>query len=330
MMSNNSRRLGIAAAAALVLAGVASIAFAIGVASNGPSNTVLADQGTIPGHPELGPGWQSPGGGRYAEGGVTIAITAISGSKLSLQTTDGWTRTIDATGATITKAGQTIAVSDLQVGDQITFRESLQSDGTYKITSITVLVPTTSGTVTSIGASSITVSQPGGGTRTIAVTGSTTYMQAGATVSKSAVAVGDRIVAQGAVDSSGNFMATSITIQPATVQGTVQSKTSSTIVVSANGTTVTVNVNASTRYIVRGQSSPTLADIAVGDRIVAQGTHNADGSITATLVQAGTNDQPAYPIGPGGRGFGGFGGGFRGNGGWPGAGATPGASAPSA
>jgi hypothetical protein len=329
-MTDISRRLGIAAAAALVLAGVASIAFAIGVASNGPSTTVLADQGTIPGHPELGPGWQSPGGGRFAEGGVTITITAINGSKLSLQTTDGWTRTIDATGATVTRAGQTIAVSDLKVGDQITFRESRQSDGTYKITSITVLVPTASGTVTAVGATSITISQPGGGTKSIAVTGSTTYTQAGATVSKSAVGVGDRIVAQGTVDSSGNFTATSVTIQPATVQGTVQSKTSSTIVVSANGTTVTVNVNASTRYVVRGQISPTLASVAVGDRIAVQGTRNADGSITATLVQAGANDQPGFPLGPGGRGFGGFGGGFRGNGGWPGAGATAAPSAPSA
>jgi hypothetical protein len=329
-MTDLSRRLGIAAAAALVVAGVASIAFAIGVASNGPSTTVLAAQGTIPGHPELGPGWQSPGGGRYAEGGVTITIAAINGSKLSLQTTDGWTRTIDATGATITKAGQTIALSDLKVGDQITFRESRQSDGTYKITSITVLVPTTSGTVTAVGATSITISQPGGGTKSIAVTSSTTYTQAGATVSKSAVAVGDRIVAQGTVDTSGNFTATSVTIQPATVRGTVQSKTSSTIVVSANGTTATVNVNASTRYVVRGQTNPTLANIAVGDRIAVQGTRNADGSITAALVQAGANDQPGFPLGPGGRGFGGFGGGFRGNGGWPGAGATAAPSGPSA
>lgn len=299
--------------AALILAAVASLTFAIGLASNGGSTAALAAGGTtIPSHPELGPGWQGPGVGPASASSIEITITKIDGSKLSLQTTDGWTRTIDATGATITKGGQTIAVSDLKVGDQINFRESRQSDGTYKITTITVLVPTVSGTVTAIGASSITISQPGSTTKNLAVTGSTTYSQAGATVSKSALVVGDRIEAQGTVDSSGNFTATSITIMPATVQGAVSSKTSDTIVVSANGKSVTVKVSASTKYSIRGQSSPSLANIAVGDLISAQGTLNLDGSLTATVVRASANDQPGFNFGPGaGGGFGGNGRGGR-------------------
>jgi hypothetical protein len=137
------------------------------------------------------------------------------------------------------------------------------------------------------------------------LTGSTTYSEAGTTASKSALVVGVRISADGTVDSAGNFTATAITITPASVQGTVASKTATTIVVTtAAGKAATVDVSSATRYTVRGVSTPTLSDVAVGDRIAAQGTLNADGSLNATMVQASPNDQPGFG--------GGFGGGFRG------------------
>jgi hypothetical protein len=329
-----------------MLAGVASVAFAIGAASNGAPAAQAAQPTTIPGHPELGAGWFSPSTIRGGFGQVAITITKIEGSQLSLQTTDGWTRTIDATGATITRSGQTIAVTDLKVGDQINFRESRQSDGTYKITTIEVLMPTASGTVTAVAPSSVTITQPDGSSKTLTLTGSTTYKEDGATVTQSALVVGVRIGAEGTVDSAGNFTATAITVAPAFVQGTVASKTTSTIVVTTQASkTVTVNVTSTTKYSVKGVASPTLANIAVGDRIVATGSLNADGSLSAVAVQDvpkgqpaagghapnsgaspgasstpkasfGPNDQPGFG-GFGGRGFGsGFGGrGGRGPGG---------------
>jgi len=130
----------------------------------------------------------------------------------------------------------------------------------------------------------------------------------------SAVVVGVRISAQGTVDSAGNFTATAVTISPSSIQGTVASKTATTIVVATTaGKTVTVDVSSATKYSVRGVSAPTLANVAVGDRIVAQGTLNADGSLAAAMVQASPNDQPGFGgsgghVGPGGPGRGGFGG----------------------
>jgi hypothetical protein len=50
-------------------------------------------------------------------------------------------------------------------------------------------------------------------------------------------------------------------------------------------------------------AAASLANIAVGDRIVAQGTTNADGSLNATIVQAVTNGLPGS--GGGRHGFGG-------------------------
>ena len=300
--------LRIPLAMALLLAGVASVAYAMGAASGGPAAQAAQ---TIPGHPELGSGWNGPAGFNGMSGEIAIAITSIDGSKLSLKTTDGWTRTIDSTGATITKAGKMIAVTDLKVGDQINFREARQSDGSYKITTISVEVPTASGTITSVGAGSVTIKQFDGSSRTLTLTSSTTYSQGGATVTLSALVAGVRITALGTVDSAGSFTATAVTIAPSTVQGTVASKTATTIVVTTAavgttaGKTVTGNVSAATKYAVRGVTAATLANVAVGDRIAAEGTLNADGSLTATTVQAAPNDQP---------GFGGFGGGFGGRG----------------
>lgn len=305
MKTSYTRWFVIVPIAALLFAGVASVAFSLGVASNGPA-AQAAQPTTIPGHPELGPGWLAPIPLRGGTGQVAITITKIDGSKLSLQTTDGWTRTIDATGAAITRGTQTIALSDLKVRDQILFREARQSDGTYKITTIQVQMPTAAGTVSSVGSGTVTITQPDGSSKTLTLTGSTTYSQAGATVTSGALVVGVRISAQGTVDSAGNFTATAVTITPSGVLGTVSSKTATTIVVTTTaGKTVTVNVSAATKYSIRGVAAPTLADVAVGYRISAQGTLNSDGSLTATVVQAAPNDQPGFGgVGPGG-GFGG-------------------------
>jgi hypothetical protein len=175
-------------------------------------------------------------------------------------------------------------------------------------------LPTASGTVTAVGSGSVTITQSGGSTKTLTLTGSTTYAEAGASVTVSSVVVGSRISAQGTVDSAGNFTATAVTISPTSVQGTVASKTATTIVVTTTaGKTVTVDVSSATKYSVRGVSAPTLANVAVGDRIAAQGTLNADGSLAATMVQSGPKDQPGFGgfgggMAPGGPGRGGFGG----------------------
>jgi hypothetical protein len=91
------------------------------------------------------------------------------------------------------------------------------------------------------------------------------------------------------------------------VSGTVAGKTATSIDVTTTGAkTVTIDVSSTTRYSVRGVASPTLADIAVGSRIAAQGTFNPDGSLSATVVQAVVAGQPGF--GDGGSGEGGFGG----------------------
>ena len=71
------------------------------------------DGGFAPGDLGAAFGFGGPG---VVRGGIgrQIAITGISGNDLALKTTDGWTRTITVSSSTtITKAGQTITVGDL-------------------------------------------------------------------------------------------------------------------------------------------------------------------------------------------------------------------------
>jgi hypothetical protein len=51
----------------------------------------------------------------------------------------------------------------------------------------------------------------------------------------------------------------------------------------ADGSTVTIHTTSSTRYAHNGQSA-TASSVTVGSRINVMGTHNSDGSITATSI----------------------------------------------
>jgi len=263
-----------------------------------------------------GPGGPvGPDDGRPGRGRGPISITAINGSQFSLKTGDGWTRTIDANGATITEAGgATITLGDLKVGDQVAFKQTRNADGTYKITDVTRIPPHAGGTVKSVDANSATVTLPDGTTKTLALTGSTMYTMNGKPATAADLKTGTRIHATGTVDGSGNFTATKVEIAPAEVHGTVTAKTATTVTVKdASGATVTINVDGSTTYATRGNTSATLADVAVGNGLEAEGTLAGDGSLKATSVRFGQ----AGDGGPGMHGpgmHGGFGPGGMGHG----------------
>ncbi len=258
--------LGLALAAGLV--GV--VAIAAGVAAGGPSGTASGAANAVPLIAAASPtpsadadGQRGPGGGPGMDGmhgmhGMrgAVTVTAIDGTRLSLRTDDGWTRTIDTAGATISKDGATASLADIKVGDEVAFAQQRNADGSYTITSVTIVLPHVGGTVTATSASSITLK--------------------------------DR-----------------------------------------DGAAVTVQVTSATTYEVAGKSNATLADVTVGSMVMANGTKNADGSLTATTVRAFTPGQG--DPGMDGRGGGRHGGPRDGQGGpWdqqtqPNASAAPGA-----
>jgi hypothetical protein len=200
--------VGIAAAALLAVAilAIGSTAtpagtLAAGSTSNGSTGATVLD---------LNFGGGGPGDhGGFGMGGATI--TAISGNSISLATADGWTRriTVDS-GTTYAKGGATIALGDLKVGDQVGFRETKETDGSYSIDSIDVVLPHAGGSVTAVSGSTITVADRDGTSVTIKVTGSTTYDVAGATAKLSDIKVGMFLDAEGTQNSDGSLTATTV------------------------------------------------------------------------------------------------------------------------
>ena len=239
----------------------------------------------------MGRGGRPGGGGMFA----SISITAINGTKLGLTTADGWTRTIDATGATVTKGGQTVDLSTLTVGDSIVFDQTRQTDGTFKITAIRVVLPHADGTVKSVGDSSVTLTQRDGTEKVVQLTGSTTYQLLGiatkaAASTKAALTVGAAVDAEGSTATDGTFTATRVTIRAAEAGGTVTGKTGTSITVKArDGSSLTITVDSTTTYLVAGTTAPTLSNIAVGAIVIAEGTRNTNGTFAATVVRTFPN-----------------------------------------
>ena len=263
----------------------------------------------------FGPGGMGPGGmgrgGRMGGYGAfgSISVTAIDGTKLGLTTADGWTRTIDATGATVTKSGQTADLSTLKVGDSIVFDQSRQTDGTFKITAIQLVLPHADGTVKSVGDSSVTLTQRDGTDKVVQLTGSTTYQLAGAASkaaasTKAALTVGAAVDAEGTTATDGTFTATLVTIRAAQAGGTVTAKTGTSITVTTrDGSSLTIDVDSSTTYLVAGTTAPTLSNVAVGAIVIAEGARNTDGTFSAMVVRAFAAGSGFGPgMGPGMRG----------------------------
>jgi Domain of unknown function (DUF5666) len=146
--------------------------------------------------------------GGFGRGGFhAITIRAIDGSILSLETEDGWTRTITVdSDTTITKGGETVAVGDLAVGDRIGFAQEREDDGTFTITAIKVVLPTIGGEVTAVTGDTITVTGRDGATGTIHVDSDTTYEVDGtADQALSDIEVGDVVIAEGALRDDGSL-----------------------------------------------------------------------------------------------------------------------------
>ncbi len=88
--------------------------------------------------------------------------------------------------------------------------------------------------------------------------------------------------------------------RPAAV-GTVQSVGDGTFTVTTqSGTTVTVNVGTTTTYLDPEVTTPTIADVKVGEHVAVFGTDTSN-TVTATQVAIGTPPKGGM-TGPGGDG----------------------------
>ncbi|MEX2183950.1 MAG: DUF5666 domain-containing protein [Chloroflexota bacterium] len=146
--------------------------------------------------------------------GREIRITAISGNRVSLETVDGWTRTVVVDADTVVrKGGVAAAVTDLAVGDRVALRQRRNDDGTFSVTSLVVPQPVLGGEVSAVTATRITISQRDGSSATIHVGADTRFKaRRGLEVGIGDVKVGDRLVAVGNLRSDGSMDAAAIQV----------------------------------------------------------------------------------------------------------------------
>lgn len=147
---------------------------------------------------------------------VTIAgtVSAINGSTLTLAGRNGTTYAITVASALISNHNETIALSEIQVGDMLVVKGTI-SGSTITASKIrdtsfarraflSAIGAADAGVVTSINGSLFTLGSFGtSGTTTIATNASTTYKVNGVATTSSALAVGSRLIVFGTPDSTG-------------------------------------------------------------------------------------------------------------------------------
>ncbi len=319
----------VAGALAAVHGGATSSAGATGsagvAASLASDNAVAATNAQAMGGGRFGGGMAMAG--RFA-GGLTVS--SISGDTIKATARAGQTVTITVTSSTkYTRAGAGITLSQIAKGDRIAVQGTRSSPTAITATAIQVILPTEFGVVTKVSGSTITLSSFNSTSRTVTVSGSTTYTRAGQAASLSDISTGTAIEAEGTTAADGSLSALRVVIETPRLLGQVTAVSGSTITISSasrSGTsTETVTTTESTTYFDTAGTAVKPSTIAKGTYIVAEGTLSADGkSMTALRITVMPTGRGGF-AGHGSRGGGATGGGY-GVPGQPGHGSTSGES----
>ena len=140
--------------------------------------------------------------------------------------------------------------------------------------------------VTGVSENTITATGRRGQTVTVQVSEATTYTEAGASASLTAIHPGSLIAVRGsrADTSATTINATRVAILLSRVAGVVTNVTGNTITLTGfDGASHTVNVTGQTRYQKAGASAA-LSDVTSGTAIVAAGTLDSNGTLTGVRV----------------------------------------------
>ena len=153
---------------------------------------------------------------------VAGTVTAIASDSITFTGRDGTSQTIKTNGSTTYhRGGANGARTDVKVGSRIVASGDRAADGTITASSVTVILPRVVGTVSAVGADSITISRRDGTSLTIHVGSDTTIGVAGVGTAKIGdIKAGMVVVAEGVQRSDGSLDATAIRAgQPGKIRG---------------------------------------------------------------------------------------------------------------
>ncbi len=265
------------------------------------------------------PGKGRPGGmsgmGGVAGFGALGTIDHVGSTGFTVTTQRGTSLTIDTTKSTLYYEAQAkVSASALHAGENVVVQfkppattASGASLGTSKLTAIRVeiVLPSLGGNVLSDAGGTIVVADQQGFHRTIVTSGSTRYVEAGATVAASAVHTGTDVVAVGTIAADHTDLdATVVEVVGPSVTGKVTKISGSTITIAplGGGGAVTVTTGSSTIFRSKGAASAFKA-LKRGDLLLAIGTPTGSTGFAASAVQFGS--LPSMPPGMGRGGWGG-------------------------
>jgi len=202
------------AAGAFAVAQVPALDLTQALASSSSKTTSSATtRSATAGRGARGPMSGAPGPGRGGpkgpgKHGLDGSVSNLQTSSFTLLAQDGTRRTVTLTSSTTYHRGPatTASRSALADGEHVKVRANGTppapgSSTSVQAADVNIIAPHMDGTITAIGGSTITITDPDGFTRTIKTSSSTTYTHNGQSSSRSALANGQNVHAVGSVDS---------------------------------------------------------------------------------------------------------------------------------
>lgn len=217
-------------------------------------------------------------------------VSAVSANTITLTDPQGFSRTVVVSSATTyNHSGASATLADVVVGSKIFAQGAIDANGTT-LDALSVTIGTqgqsgfTSGVITAVTASSVTLQSNGGTSTTFSYTTDTTIKAA--SHDSLALTSADLVVGEHAgveFNSTATTTAVQVWVELAEVDGTVTAISGDNITVSDHqGITHLILVGATTTYNNAGVAA-TLADVVVGAHIRAEGLVDANGTTLDAL-----------------------------------------------
>ncbi len=217
-------------------------------------------------------------------------VTAVSATSITVHSSDGKDTTSAIDSHTVVRRGDAVArVADIIVGAHV---HVFSVNGTAVF--IQIQDPNrpleVHGTISALGASSITVHPKSGADVTIAVNSATIIRQGRNQLAFTDLKVGDTVDVEAQKAAGGALTAVRIQVEVederfVEVRGTITAVSGSMLTVkTADGTSVTVSISSTT--VIRAHDGHgSVSDLTVGASVEIEAKRNADNSLTALFIE---------------------------------------------
>jgi hypothetical protein len=199
---------------------------------------------------------------------LTGVVTTVSAKSLTVQQSSTVSVTLAILSTTkFFEGNKRVSASDLVTGESVSVR--LSTGAPMTAARIDIIIIKLGGIVTAVNDNAITITVARGFARTIDVSGTTTYTEAGKPATLSDVMVGFRINATGFVSADQTALdATSVAIPaPSHIVGTVTAASPASLTVQqANGASATLAIDTNTTFF-EGKHGVTAAALSTGEHV---------------------------------------------------------------